>query len=185
MKSQEKRVAKLCEGMPNTARIRAVLDAIRADDSGLRDRLLKTTPWLSYKAHDLRVIDSIEAAHILSLRFDRTFFHLLAVRFACQLPHILAEKPPKDILAGIENMDTELLALASGAKIFAERIGLDLNQALAFSTVLDMEEVFAEISQSRDTLSDDDLEKANEVADTFQKAWSMQGNAIDNFDEAA
>ncbi len=47
-----------------------------------------------------------------------------------------------------------------------------------------MEEVFEEISQSRDTLSDDDLEKANEVADTFQKAWSMQGNAIDNFDEA-
>ena len=82
-------------------------------------------------------------------------------------------------------MDTELLALASGAKIFAERIGLDLNQALAFSTVLDMEEVFKEISQSGDTLSDDDLEKANEVADTFQKAWSMQGNAIDNFDEAA
>ena len=35
MKSQEKRVAKLCEGMPNTARIRAVLDAIRADESGL------------------------------------------------------------------------------------------------------------------------------------------------------
>ena len=183
MKSQEKRIKKLCEGMSKTARIRAVLDAIRVDDVSLRDGLLEATPRLSYTVLDIQVTDSIGAAHILSLRFDRTFYHLLACSMACQIPSVTTNRDPKEILVGIENMDNQLCALTSGVEIFAERIGLDLSQVLAFSMALDFE--FDEIKQPLDTLSEDDLERANGVADAFQELWGKHGNAIENFGEAA
>ena len=170
--------------MTNTHRIKAILDAIRADDSGLRDRLIETTPRLSYTARDARVVDTIGASEILSLRFDRVFFHLLACRLACQFPDILKEKPPKDILTAIGNMDTELLALTRGAEIFAERIGLDLDQVLAFSMVLDGEYI-EQLELPETPPPDGDLDKANEVADALQQAWSWHGNVIKNFNEAA
>ena len=72
MKPLEKRVSKLCGDMPNSVRIPAILDAIRADDKGLRNNLLESTPKVSYRGRDAQVVDSIEAAHVLSLRFDRT-----------------------------------------------------------------------------------------------------------------
>ena len=97
MKSQEKRIKKLCEGMSKTARIRAVLDAIRVDDVSLRDGLLEATPRLSYTVLDIQVTDSIGAAHILSLRFDRTFYHLLACSMACQIPSVTTNRDPKEI----------------------------------------------------------------------------------------
>ena len=54
---------------------------------------------------------------------------------------------------------------------------------LAFSIALDFE--FNEIRQPLDTLSEDDMERANEVADAFLELWSKQGNAIKDFGEAA
>ena len=98
MKSQEKRIKKLCEGMPKADRIRAVLDAIRVDDVCLRDGLMEATPRLSYTVLDIQVTDSIGAAHILSLRFDRTFYHLLACSMACQIPTFTTNRDPKEIL---------------------------------------------------------------------------------------
>lgn len=184
MKTNERRITKLCENMSAKDSTRAILDAVRADDCGLRDKLLEAVPRVKCTSRDPRVTFTVAASESLSLRFDRTFFHLLATRFACQLPHILKEEPPKDILTAIDNMDTELLALTTGAEIFAERIGLNLEQVLAFSTVLDAEH-HKDIKQPRDTLSEHDLEKAKEVADAFQKAWSLEGNVIDNFGEAA
>ena len=183
MKSQEKRIKKLCEGMSKTARIRAVLDAIRVDDVNLRDGLLEATPRLSYTARDIQVTDSIGASEILSLRFDRTFYHLLACSMACLIPSVTNNHDPKEILVGIKNTDNQLCALTSGAEIFAERIGLNLSQVLAFSIALDFE--FNEIRQPLDTLSEDDMERANEVADAFLELWSKQGNAIKDFGEAA
>lgn len=184
MKPLEKRVSKLCEGMTNASRVRAVLDAIRADDSGLRDRLLETTPRRSYTAIDAKVSDTIEAAQTVSLRFDRTFFHLLASSFACWLPYILKDKTPKDVKTARDNMTIELLALTRGAEIFAERIRLTLDQVLAFSMVLDGKYI-EHLELPATSPSDDDLAKANEVADAFQAAWYWHGNVIKDFGEAA
>ena len=183
MKSQEKRVTKLCEGMPNTARIRAILDAVRADDLGLRRKLLEATPKFSYRGHDVRVVDSIGAAENVGLRFDRTFYKLLAHFLALRWPEATEELGSKKVGSAIENVETELCALTSGAEIFAERIGLDLSQALAFSTAQDNE--LEGLRWPLEELSEDDMRRANEVADVFQKAWAKWGNSIEDFGEAA
>ena len=183
MKSQEKRVTKLCEGVSNAARIRAVLDAIRADDTGLRRKLLKSTPRLSYRVHDLQVIDSIEAAEILSLRFDGTFYKIMAYFLSLQCPQNFTKHDPKKLKAATENMENEMCALINGAEIFAERIGLELGQVLAFSIALDDEMVGLE--WPLDILSEEDRWKANEFADVFQEVWAKWGNSIEDFGKAA
>ena len=183
MKPLEKRVTKLCEGMPNTTRIRAVLDAIRADDVGLRRKLLEATPKFSYRAHDLRVVDSIGAAENLGLRFDRVFYKLLAHFLALRWPEATEELGSKKIESAVENVETELCALTNGAEIFAERIGLDLSQVLAFSTALDNE--LEGLGWSLDPMSEDDMGRANVVADVFQEVWAKWGNSIEDFGEAA
>ena len=184
MKSQEKRVTKLYEGMPNTARIRAVLDAIRAKDSGLRGKLLEATPKFSYRAHDLEVIDSIGAAENLGLRFDRGFYKLLAYSLAFESLDATTKQDTKAFEEAADSIESEMCALVAGAEIFAERIGLDLNQALAFSTVLD-EDFFGVEQRPLDTLSEDDKGRANECADVFQEIWAKWGNSIEGFGEAA
>ena len=183
MKSLDKRVTKLCEDMPNATRTRAILDAIRADDKGLRNNLLEATPKRSYKARDAQVVDSIEAAHILSLRFDRTFYHLLACLIACDSVGVVGEKPAEETETARENMDNQLCALVSGAKIFGGRIGLELGQLLAFSLALDSE--FEGLDWPMDTLPKENMERANEVADAFQELWGNYGNSIDGFGKVA
>ena len=80
-------------------------------------------------------------------------------------------------------MDDELCALIIGAEIFADRIGLDLEQVLAYSTVLDSD--FEGVWAPPDTLSEDDKRRANEVADVFHEVWAKWGNSIEDFGEAA
>ena len=80
-------------------------------------------------------------------------------------------------------MDSQLCALVSGAKIFADRIGLELGQLLAFSIALDSE--FEGLDWPLDMLPKEDMERANGVADGFQELWGSYGNSIEGFDRAA
>jgi len=79
--------------------------------------------------------------------------------------------------------ESEICALLAGTEIFAERIGLDLSQVLAFSTVLDAD--FYGLGWPLGTLSENDMRQANEVAGVFQEIWAKWGNSIEGFGKAS
>ena len=140
-------------------------------------------PKFSYRAHDLEVVDSISAAEILGLRFDRAFYKLMAFNLAFECLGADAKYDTTAFEGAVAATESEICALLAGTEIFAERIGLDLSQVLAFSTVLDAD--FYGLGWPLGTLSENDMRQANEVADVFQEVWAKWGNSIEGFGKAS
>lgn len=167
VKNQDKRIDKLAANLPAKERALAILDAIRSEDFSTALSLQASTPRISYTAPDAAVVNVVDVVEIMSLRFDRAFYHLLAGTFAI----LDTDGSDKDKTEDMAEKLKSMFALVAGLDMFADRVGLSRDRLLSFSTVLDST-FFEYFLLTPEEMTDKILELAKENCAMMEQFWS-------------
>ena len=173
LKNQDKRIDKLSANLPPKERALAILDAIRNEDCNTAQSLQASTPQKRYSAPDYAVVDVVDAVEILSLKFDRAFYHLLAGVFALQANDGNDKDRVQEMAMKIKN----IFALVAGLDMFAERLGISGERLLSFSSVLDSE-FFECLLLKPEEMMDETLGLAKEYCAMMEKFWGQQSGHL-------
>jgi len=190
--ANEKRMTAAIGSLSPRSRAIAVLNAIRDEDTALLDVLRLHTPRATYLCDDRAESEVVEASHAVSLRFDRTWYAMLADFYRMTVfgerPYALlaalsdeqeAATVRLDILDHAKSIEVDILACqrmmtaaTKGAEAFAESLGLPIATVFAYSTAIDEAE-FKEFSKG-----EADREDIAAIKDILTHVWTQKGHAI-------
>ena len=158
-----KRINAALGALSPRARVIATLSAIRANDRALADALAETAPRKTYRCIDVGEAATIEAAESMALRFDRSFYGLLAAYW-----QLLAQGEKQEASERRE----EIAAIVQAATAFAESLDIPFGAAFALSVAID-DPAFSEFQKLK-------VEPATvrRVADSYAAIWRSKEAAI-------
>lgn len=161
--ANDKRMAAAIGSLGPRSRAIAVLNAIRADDKALADSLAETAPKKMYRCIDVGETATIEAAESMALRFDRSFYGLLAVYW-----QLLAQDEKQEA----SERRGEIAAIVQATTAFAESLDIPFGAAFAFSIAID-DPAFSEFQKVKA-----DPVTVQRVADSYAAVWRSKDAAI-------
>ena len=197
LRSQDKRLTKMYADIPCKRRVLMALNALAEDDDQTLGELYKTAPRVTYNCVDAEFSDTLDAASEVSLRFDRWFYRLqfqlhklLCIKLrqdqACDGEVTGARSSRSETIESAKRQADEeinqIYAVVLGAERFAERLGISIDRALAFSTVVSLDR--AEMDPyllAPDHVVEHLRDQINEVADAFESLWRTCGRPIPRF----
>jgi hypothetical protein len=166
VKSQDKRMDKISKELPARERILVILTAIKNDDFSTVESLLSSTPKKNYTKIDASVTSSVQAVENLSLRFDRTYYKLSATMLAIGLSGYDEDETKQ----GEDELSREICALFIGTKLFADKVGLSVDQLLAFSTAIEQGTVLNTINKGC-SAKNMDIADAEAMCRAWEALW--------------
>lgn len=161
--ANNKRINAALGALSPRARVIATLSAIRADDRALADALAETAPRKTYRCIDVGETATIEAAESMALRFDRSFYGLLAVYW-----QLLAQDEKQEA----SERRGEIAAIVQATTAFAESLDIPFGAAFAFSVAVD-DPAFSEFQKVKA-----DPATVQRVADSYAAVWRSKEAAL-------
>jgi len=184
MKAKQKRLDGVAENFGTDQRIRAALSAIKADDNETLAMLGKTAPKFDYKLTDPNFTAAIVTAEIVGVRLDRSFLWATGERWKLRgraMSSLHAEKIPEDLMTQVGALTADLICLVRGVDIAAERLGLTVDQMMAFSCTIDTEDwkgLAAHIEEFEGETREHLETAANTWADQILELWRAAGGKV-------
>ena len=166
MKNLDKRIDKISKELPAKERTLVILDAIKNDDLSTTKSLLSSTPKKTYSERDASVMDSIRAVENLSLRFDRAYYRLSAMMLAVGL----SGHDEDETKQGESEISREICGLLNGTKLFSEKVGLTVDQLLAFSSAIEQGTVLNAMNKGC-SAKDMDIADAETMCQAWEELW--------------
>jgi hypothetical protein len=133
------RITRATAHLSQRARVRQVLRSIREGDASTMEALCNGMPRKHYTARDLGEMGALQASERASLHLDRLAYRAIANTFHGLFLETETDNPKARDLAreSAGSNAYDLATLAKAAQRTADRLGLDVSEAFAYSMVLD------------------------------------------------
>jgi len=183
VKTKAKRLNGVAENLDLDQRIRAALAAVKAEDMATLKNLYETAPRKTYTQADAEFANTMDAAQMVGLQVDRAFGFSLSERWRANFTAYIGigddlDKADPERLQEVALAWADLMAIVVGCDQLAERLGLNIDQLLAFSSwyVNDewqkVKKFMAEVVKGPiETFID---ERAKGYADALLKIWHAE-----------